>query len=95
MFDVRRSLVSFLIRPAVFLAGGWAENPHPQYPSFKKPEPLNPEPLNPYLESAPQAALRTLPPILDMISKRMKVITIIRNAMAAALPNSMPRLQFK
>jgi hypothetical protein len=25
MFDVRRSLVSFLIRPAVVLAGGWAD----------------------------------------------------------------------
>jgi len=43
----------------------------------------------------PQAALRTPPPILDMISRRIKVITIIKNAMAAAFPNSMPRCQFK
>ena len=48
-----------------------------------------------YFSAAPQAAFRTPPLILDMISKRIKVITIIRNAMAAAIPNSMPRCQFK
>ena len=48
-----------------------------------------------YFSSAPQAALSMSPPTLDIISRRTKVITIIRNAMAAAIPNSMPRCQFK
>jgi hypothetical protein len=48
-----------------------------------------------YVPPGPQAALRTPPLILDMISRRIKVITIIRKAMAAAIPNSIPRCQFK
>ncbi len=35
------------------------------------------------------------PPMLDIISRRIKVITINKNAMAAAMPNSMPRCQFR
>jgi len=48
-----------------------------------------------YVPPGPHAAFNIPPAIREMISSRMKVITIIKKAMAAAMPNSMPRCQFR